>query len=105
MTTFDLHVEIEKDNVAAGVSAGLTLIAIGIIMSHSIIISNSIPAFIVWFINGSFLILLSRFIVDKLILPKHRLDDEIAEDRNWGAALIEGGSAVIVALLINASFA
>ncbi|MCD6273798.1 MAG: DUF350 domain-containing protein, partial [Deltaproteobacteria bacterium] len=63
------------------------------------------PAFFVWFVNGMVLIIISRFIVDKIILPRHRLDDEIRIDRNWGVALIEGGSAIILALLINASFA
>ena len=105
ITKYDLHGEIEKDNAAAGVSFGATLVAIGILMSHSIMITNSIPAFFVWFINGMVLIVLSRFIVDKIILPKHKLDDEICRDRNWGVALIEGGTAIIIALLINASFA
>ena len=105
ITIYDLHDEIEKDNIAAGVSFGATLVAIGILMSHSIMITNSIPAFCVWFINGMVLIVTSRFIVDKIILPKHRIDDEICFDKNWGVALIEGGSAIILALLINASFA
>jgi uncharacterized membrane protein YjfL (UPF0719 family) len=104
ITAYDLHDEIEKDNIAAGVSFGATLVAIGILMSHSIMITNSIPAFFVWFVNGMVLIIISRFIVDKIILPRHRLDDEIRIDRNWGVALIEGGSAIILALLINASF-
>ena len=103
--TYDLHDEIEKDNIAAGVSFGATLVAIGILMSHSIIVTNSIPAFFVWFVNGMVLIIISRFIVDKIILPGHLLDNEISIDKNWGVALIEGGSAIILALLINASFA
>jgi uncharacterized membrane protein YjfL (UPF0719 family) len=102
---YDLHDEIEKDNVSAGVSAGLTLTAIGIIMSHSIVITNSIPAFIVWFVNGVALLMVTRFVVDKVILPKQKLDDEIAQDQNLGVAIIEGGMVVVVALLINASFA
>ncbi len=105
ITKYDLHDEIEKDNVAAGVSFGATLIAIGIIMSHSIEQTNSILSFFVWFVNGVVLIVLSRIIVDKVILPKHKLDNEICQDRNWGVALIEGGTAIIVALLLNASFA
>lgn len=104
ITTYDVHDEIEKDNAAAGVSFGATLVAIGIIMSHSIQLTNSLLAFLVWFVNGVTLIVISRIIVDKIILPKHKLDDEICKDRNWGVALIEGGTAVIVAFLINASF-
>nr|MBL0716499.1 DUF350 domain-containing protein [Desulfobacterales bacterium] len=69
IVAYDLHDEIEKDNIAAGVSFGTTMVAIGILMSHSIMITNSIPAFCVWFINGMVLIVISRFIVDKIILP------------------------------------
>ncbi len=105
ITAYDFHDEIEKDNVAAGVSFGATLIAIGIIMSHSIQLTNSLLSFLIWFVNGLTLIVISRIIVDKIILPKHKLDDEICKDNNWGVALIEGGSAIIIALLINASFA
>lgn len=105
ITQYDLHDEIEKDNVAAGVSFGATLVAIGIIMSHSIEITDSIPSFIVWFVNGVILIIASRYIIDKVILPKHKLDEEISQDRNWGVSLIEGGAAIIIALILNSSFA
>jgi len=104
ITTYDLHDEIEKDNAAAGLAFGLTLSAIGIVMSHILITTSSIATFLVWYVNGLGCILIARFLVDKLILPKHKLDEEIARDRNWGIALIEGGSAVIVAFIINASF-
>lgn len=102
---FDLHGEIEKDNVAAGVSFGMTLIAVGILMSKTIGRTPSLVAFVVWFATGMVLLVITRFLVDKLILPGQKLDSEITKDRNWGAALIEGGAAVIVAFLLNASFA
>ncbi len=102
---YDLHDEMERDNVAAGISFGLTLVAVGVILSNSVSRSMSIPAFFAWFLNGMVLILLTRLLIDKLILPGHKLDDEIVKDRNWGVALVEGGSAVMVAYLLNASFA
>lgn len=104
ITSYDLHKEIEKDNEAAGVAYGLTLIAIGIILSHSISQTHSLVALIVWFVNGVILLMLSRLAVDKLLLSGHSLDDEITIDRNWGVALLEGGLAIIIALIINASF-
>ena len=103
-TRYDIHKEIENDNVAAGVAFGLSLAAIGLIISHSIEQTSSLASLLVWFVNGLALILLSRFLVDRLILPGHRLDDEIEKDRNWGVALIEGGSALMIAFIINASF-
>ena len=104
ITPYSIHAEMERDNVAAGVSFGLTLVAVGIILSHSVSSSMSLPAFFAWFLNGVALILVSRILVDKLLLPKHKLSDEIATDQNWGVALVEGGSAVMVAFLLNASF-
>jgi uncharacterized membrane protein YjfL (UPF0719 family) len=105
MAKFDIHDEIEKDNAAAGLGFGLTLFAVGVIMGHTILTTLSLAAFGVWFFTGIVLLVLTRILVDKLILPDHKLDKEIAEDRNWGAALIEGGGALIVAFLLNASFA
>ena len=37
-------------------------------------------------------------LIDKLILPGDDLDKEIADDKNWGAALIEGAVAIGIAV-------
>jgi hypothetical protein len=42
--------------------------------------------------------------MDKLILPGDLLDEEISKDQNWGAALIEGASSLVVAIIVNAAF-
>lgn len=105
LVKFDLHDEIEKDNIAAGVSFGMTLAAIGVLMSKTITRTPSLVAFAFWFGLSIVLLVITRFLVDKLILPGSKLDGEICEDRNWGAALIEGGTAIIVAFLLIASFA
>jgi uncharacterized membrane protein YjfL (UPF0719 family) len=102
-TQFDLHAEIEKDNAAAGVSFGMTLVAVGIILSSYLIDFDSLPGLGLWFIVTTFLLIGFRFIVDKVILPGSRLDDEISVDQNWGAAVIEGGCAVGLALLFTAA--
>ncbi len=105
MASYDLHKEIESDNVAAGVGFGMTLAAVGVLMSNTIHSTPSLVAFGVWFFNGVVLLVLTRMLVDKFILPGHKLDSEISQDRNWGAALIEGGAAFMVAFLVNAAFA
>ena len=99
-----MHDEIEKDNAAVGVSFGLTLIAISILLSGYITRHDSIPGLVVWFIISVFLLVACRIMVDKLILTKASLDDEIARDRNWGVALIEGASVIGLALIIVGSF-
>lgn len=104
VTNYDLFGEIEKDNEAAGVSFGLTLIAVGILLSGAIKYSDSLVYLVVWFIIGCVLLIISRKITDRLIFPKHKIDSEVSEDRNWGVALIEGGSLIIIALLLNAAF-
>jgi len=104
ITCFDIHEEIEKDNVSAGIAFGLTLVAMGILLSGFIIKSDSLPGFAVWFLLSSLLLIICRYITDKLILPGSLLDEEISRNRNWGAALVEGLMAVIFAVLINALF-
>ena len=33
--------------------------------------------------------------MDKILLNKSSLDHEIVNDRNWGAAIVEGSSAIL----------
>jgi uncharacterized membrane protein YjfL (UPF0719 family) len=105
ITRYDIHAEIERDNAAAGISFGLNLTAIGIILSGAIEKTDSLVIFLIWFIEGTILLLITRLLIDRIILPGDDLNAEIAKDKNWGAALIEGTAAVIVAFLLNASFA
>ena len=105
ITSYDIHSEIERDNAAAGVAFGLNLAAIGIILSSAIEKTDSLVIFVIWFVEGAILLLISRILVDKIILPGEKLSREIQSDSNWGAALIEGSAAIIIAFLLNASFA
>jgi len=42
-----------------------------------------------------------RIFVDKIILFRESLTKEIIEDRNWGAALIEGGTSILLTLVMT----
>ncbi len=101
---FDLHDEIERDNVSAGVAFGMSLVAMGILLSGYMVSSYSLVGFAIWFVLGTFLLLLFRYLIDKFILPGSLLDEEISKDQNWGAALIEGSLAIGLAFLLNAAF-
>ena len=103
-TSYDVHAEIEKDNIAAGVSFGMSLIAVGVFVSSYVQQNDSIPGLIVWFIIGVLLLLVSRYVVDKILLPGSLLDSEIKNDQNWGASLIEGSVAIILAFILTAAF-
>lgn len=104
ITPYDLHAEIEKDNAAAGIGFGLTLIAIGMLLSSFILKHESLIGLIVWFIIAAILMPICRFCTDRLLLPHAKLNDEISRDRNWGVALIEGISAITIALILGTLF-
>jgi len=104
ISRFDLHAEIEKDNVSAGVAFGLSLTAIAILLSGYIAQYDSLFGFVTWLIMSFLFLIVSRYIVDKLLLPGSLLDEEISRDQNWGAALVEGGVAVGLALLLVPAF-
>jgi len=104
-TKYDIHEEIKRDNAAAGISFGLTLVAVAILLSGHLLRSDSLIGFIIWVPLSMVLLLISRCLVNKALLPHSSIDEEIAIDQNWGVALIEGGVAIGTALVINASFA
>jgi len=104
LSSYDLHKEIEKDNAAAGVGFGITLAAVGILLSSYIVNNDSILGLALWFVICVFLLTVCRYVVDKFILPGASLDEEISKDRNWGAALIEGTAAIGLTLILTTLF-
>jgi len=102
ITPFDIHKEIEEDNVAAGVAFGGTLVALGIVL-----MSATSGNFYSWkenltlfAINALLICILLptiRYLFDKLIIPKSSLNHEISQDKNVGAALLEAIMAMSVA--------
>ncbi len=105
---FDVHDEIERDNVAVGVAFAGVLIAIG-----NVVRLGSEGDFISWYQNlsefGSFtlagLILLPvvRVFADKVLLPGAKLTDELVnqEKPNIGAGMIEAASYFAASMLIG----
>lgn len=101
---YNVHDEIERDNEGAGIAFGATLVALAILISGQIRRGDSLVALAVWIPISLLVLLGSRWLVDLIVLPDARLHDEIARDRNWGVALIEGAAAIGIALLLDASF-
>lgn len=112
---FDLHMEIEKDNVPAGVSFAGALIAMGIVVGLAaegdfVSWGESLPTFLAYALIGLVSLPLLRFLTDWLLLPGVRLSDEIMglkpdksrEERgpNLGAAYIEAFSYIAGAYII-----
>ncbi len=106
ITPYSIHDEIEKDNVAAGVSFAGAIIGIGIIIGLA-----ADADFESWYDNtfdfltyaavGLVMLPIIHFLTDKVLLPGVTLRDEIAgqEVPNVGAAFIEAFSYIIAAFV------
>jgi uncharacterized membrane protein YjfL (UPF0719 family) len=101
ITSFDDHAELAEGNIAAGFSGGITLIALALVMSYPLSYYISLIIFLPISIVGALALMVSRVVVDRLLLPGDSLDHEITVDKNWGAALIEGMVALGVAWICN----
>lgn len=105
ITPYDIHDEIEKDNVAAGVAFGGTLVALGIILMN-----GASGNFISWEDNLSRFALIScgaliilpifRYIMDKCLIPHYDLNHEIHSDRNISAGILEFVMVVCFASIV-----
>lgn len=105
ITPFKVHDEIEKDNVAVGLSFGGALVAVGIIM-----FKGTVGDFVSWTHNlanfglsvGLSVVMLPtiRFVFDKLFLFRINLNQSLSQERNVAVALIESTGLVLFAVLI-----
>jgi uncharacterized membrane protein YjfL (UPF0719 family) len=105
ITPFDIHDEIEKDNVAAGIAFGGTLIAVGVIL-----MKGASGDFINWTHNLSmfgidvvliFILLpVVRFFFDKIIISRVNLNHEIQNDKNLGAGFLEMITAISFSVIL-----
>jgi len=107
MVPYDIHEQIEKDNVAAGVSFAGALTAMGVVVGLAAegnfqSWAEDLPGFVLIAFVGLLLLPLIRFLTDKILLPTVRLSDEIAEQEkpNVGAAYIEAISYIAASFII-----
>ena len=106
LTPFDVHAEIERDNVAAGYAFGGTLIALGVILMRATAMPyvgwrTSLESFLGVSALGFIVLIVGRFVTDHALLPKSSLSYEVASDQNIGAAWIEASTAVGLACMIS----
>jgi uncharacterized membrane protein YjfL (UPF0719 family) len=107
ITPYDIHEQIEKDNVAAGVAFAGALVGIGNIVRHAVegdFISwaMELQTFGIYVLIGLILLPLIRMATDKILLPGRKLSDEISnqEKPNLGAGFIEAFSYVGASFLL-----
>ncbi len=107
ITPYSIHDEIEKDNVAAGVSFAGAMVAIGAIIGFAAESdfeswAINLPDYLGYAALGLALLPLIRLLTDKVLLPTVNLTDEIAGQQkpNVGAAYIEAFSYIAAAFII-----
>ena len=108
ITPYNIHEQIEKDNVAAGVSFAGALVSIGIIIGLAgegdfTAWSVDLPVYLGFAVLGLILLPIIRLLTDKVLLPTVKLADEIAAQKkpNVGAAYIEAFSYIAAAFIIS----
>lgn len=94
LSPFDLHAEIEKDNIAAGLGFAGAIISIGIIIMRAVkgdltdwgtdLMTLGLDVLIIFIY-----LVMVRFVFDKFILRNSDLNTEIAKDQNIGVGLLE----------------
>ena len=109
---FDLHKEIEQDNVAVGVSFAGVLIATGNIVRYAIqgdfvSWSRDLLFFVGVMIFGAIVLPIARFVVDKFLLIGRSLTDELVHQQkpNIGAGAVEASVYIALSFLIGWSIA
>lgn len=105
ITPFDLHHEIEQDNVAAGVAFGGTTIALGIILFNGLLGDfttwrDSLLSFGINAVVAFIFLPLVRLTLDKVLLTRINLNQAISQDRNIAVSVVEMAFAVSFALIL-----
>ena len=107
ITSYDLHDQIEKDNVAVGVAFAGVLIGFGNIIRLAgagdfVSWNESLTQFGYYTVVGLILLPIIRLFADKVLLPGASLSDELVKDRpNLGAGVIEAITYLAASMLIG----
>lgn len=104
-TSFNIHDEIERDNVAVGVALGGNLVAIGLVTLKAVFgdfngWGESIAAFLVFGVLGFALLYVVRLLIDLVLLPTVKVSQALTEGRNVGVALVESAVVISAALIL-----
>lgn len=104
-TPFNIHDELEADNVAVGIALAGNMLAVSLIIFKAVFgnfdgWSESLIGFVTFVVIGFALLYVIRLIVDYILFPKVKLSEQIAVNRNFGLALIEGSILTCVSLVL-----
>ena len=100
-TSYKIHEEIERDNVAVGVALGGNLIAVGIVAFKAVAgdfvgWDESLANFLTFAVIGFALLFVVRRVTDFVLFPSAKVADELAIDQNLGVGFIM--AAVVISV-------
>ncbi|RMF61498.1 MAG: DUF350 domain-containing protein [Calditrichaeota bacterium] len=108
ITPYDIHEQIEKDNVAVGVAFAGALIAIGNVIrigaeGDFISWQYNLSTFFGFVVFGLIMLPFVRLATDKILLPGEKLTDELVHQQNpnIGAGVIEAMSYIAASFLLG----
>lgn len=104
-TSYDVHDEIERDNVAVGVVLAGNLIAISIVVFKAVFgdfttWEEGIAGFLTFAVIGTALLFVVRMLIDLILFPKVSVAQELTVDRNLGLAFVETSVLVSASLIL-----
>ena len=104
-TSFNIHDEIERENVAVGVALAGNLLAIGVVVLKAVFgdfvnWEEALAGFFTFAVFGFVLLLVIRLVIDLLMFPRVKIANELTIDRNLGVAFIEGALVVSASLIL-----
>ncbi|MDP7556370.1 MAG: DUF350 domain-containing protein [Nitrospinaceae bacterium] len=108
ITKYNIHEQIEKDNVAVGIGFAGALIAIGNLLraasaEHFISWGENLTTFFLFMVVGLILLPCTRILTDRILLPSRSLANELVDQEkpNQGAAFLEASSYIGASFLIT----
>ena len=107
VTSYDLHEQVERGNVAIAIAFAGVLVGFGNIIRLAgegdfVSWNASLTGFGYYAVVGLVLLPLVRLFADKVLLPGARLSDELLQDSpNLGAGVIEATSYLAASMLIG----
>ena len=107
ITSYDLHDEIEKNNIAVAAAFAGVLIGFGNVIRLAgegdfVSWNESLTGFGYYTLVGLVLLPFVRLFADKVLLPGARLSDELVQEQpNLGAGVIEGVTYLAASMLIG----
>ena len=104
VTPFNVHEELEKDNIAVGISMGGSIIAAGLVMFKASLgdfttWADSLLSFAIYAAAGMLLLAVMHIAVDRLMFPKQRVHTLLVAN-NKAVALSEAGALLGCAVVL-----